>query len=109
MRFEWWKVIKAIICSVKPPKKNCGSFKFIVSRQATYFIHDRLLKFFPSTKWQYLYLKNNQCIRPCVKAELSQRGKGRERPYKSEGTENEARTEETIEGESHIRLYIEVI
>lgn len=109
MRFEWWKVIKAIICSVKPPKKNCGSFKFIVSRQVTYFIHDRLLKFFPSTKWQYLYLKNNQCIRPSVKAELSQRGKGRERPYKSEETENEARTEETIEGESHIRLYVEVI
>lgn len=74
MRFEWWKVIKAIICSVKPPK-SCGSFKFIVSRQVTYFIHDRLLKCFPSTKWQYLYLKNNQCIRPSVKTERVSREK----------------------------------
>lgn len=79
MRFlKWWKVIKAIICSVKPPK-SCGCFKFIASRQVTYFIHDRLLKFFPSTKWQYLCLKSNQCIRPSVKAELSQRGKKEEK------------------------------
>lgn len=98
MRFLKWKVIKAIICSVKPPK-SCGCFKFIVSRQVTSFIHDRPLKFFPSTNWQYLCLKNNQCIRPSVKAELWVNGKkGRERPYKSEKTENKARTEETMEG-----------